>query len=85
MLQQRGFKAQSPAFGLCSYAAVYAHDDTVIPEIARALVRINGVDFTVYKSDAHAVVESDRGQARIEYAPATESYRYVNVSGDRST
>jgi len=82
MLQQRGFKAAVPAFGLCSYAAVYAHDDQLIPEIARALAELTGVDFTVYKSDAHAVVESDRGRARIEYAPATESYRYVNVSGD---
>jgi len=82
VLQQRGFKAAVPAFGLCSYAAVYAHDDQLIPEIARALAELTGVDFTVYKSDTHVVVESDRGQARIEYAPATESYRYVNVSGD---
>ena len=28
------------------------------------------------------VVESDRGQARIEYQPATDSFRYVKVSGD---
>ena len=42
------------------------------------------MDFAVYKDGADVVVESDRGQARIEYQPANESYRYVN--GDwRST
>jgi len=82
MLQQRGFKAAVPAFGLCSYAAVYAHDDQQIPEIARAITELTGVDFTVYKSGAHVIVESDRGQARIEHSPATESYRYVAITGD---
>jgi hypothetical protein len=82
MLRQRGFAVSVPAFGLCSYAAVYSHDDQRIPEIARAIAELTGVDFAVYKSDTAVVVESDRGQARIEYTPGTESYRYVNVSGD---
>jgi hypothetical protein len=82
MLRERGFDVAVPAFGLCSYAAVYAHDDQRIPEVARAIVELTGVDFAVYKSGAGVVVESDRGQARIEHAPDTNSYRYVKVSGD---
>ena len=80
-LRRRGFKVVIPAFGLCSYAALYCDED-VIPEVARASVEVTGVDFAVYKDAAAAVVESSRGQARIEYEAATDSYRYVTVSGD---
>src|SRR5829696_4972963 len=80
-LRQRGFQVVIPAFGLCSYAALYC-DENQIPEIARACVEVNGVDFAVYKDGGDVVVESDRGQARIEYQPPTESYRYVKVTGD---
>lgn len=81
-LRQRGFRVVIPAFGLCSYAALYCQDENQIPEIARASVEVTGVDFAVYKDGSGAVVESDRGQARIEYQPATESYRYVKMTGD---
>ena len=81
-LRQQGFQVVIPAFGLCSYAALYCQDENQIPEIARASVEVTGVDFAVYKDGSDAVVESDRGQARIEYKPATESYRYVKVTGD---
>ena len=80
-LQRRGFKVVIPAFGLCSYAALYCDQD-VIPEVARASAEVNGVDFAVYKDAAEVVIESARGQARIEYEAATDSYRYVIVSGD---
>lgn len=80
-LRRRGFKVVIPAFGLCSYAALYCDED-VIPEVARASAEVTGVDFAVYKDAAAVVVESSRGQARIEYEAATDSYRYVNVSGD---
>lgn len=80
-LQRRGFKVVIPAFGLCSYAALYCDED-VIPEVARASAEVNGVDFAVYKDVAEVVIESSRGQARIEYEAATDSYRYVIVSGD---
>jgi len=80
-LQRRGFKVVIPAFGLCSYAALYCDED-VIPEVARASAEVNGVDFAVYKDAAEVVIESSRGQARIEYEAATDSYRYVTVSGD---
>ena len=80
-LQRRGFKVVVPAFGLCSYAAVYCDTD-FIPEVARASVEVTGIDFAVYKDAAAVVVESARGQARIEHEPATDSYRYVIVNGD---
>ena len=80
-LRRRGFKVVIPAFGLCSYAAVYCDND-LIPEVARACVEVTGIDFAVYKDAAAVVVESARGQARIEYEPVTDSYRYVIVSGD---
>ncbi|HSL53926.1 MAG TPA: alkaline phosphatase family protein [Pyrinomonadaceae bacterium] len=80
-LQRRGFKVVIPAFGLCSYAALYCDED-VIPEVARVSVELAGVDFAVYKDADVVVVESARGQARIEYNATTDSYRYVIVTGD---
>ena len=80
-LSRRGFKVVIPAFGLCSYAALYCDED-VIPEVARTSAEVTGVDFAVYKDAAAVVIESSRGQARIEYEAATDSYRYVMVSGD---
>jgi hypothetical protein len=80
-LRRRGFQVVIPAFGLCSYAALYCDED-VIPEVARASAEVKGVDFAVYKDAAEVVVESVRGQARIEHEASTDSYRYVMVSGD---
>jgi len=81
-LQRRGFRVVIPAFGLCSYAAVYCQDADKIPEIARACTEVTGIDFAVYKDRAAVVIETDRGRARIEYQPASESYRYLKLSGD---
>jgi Type I phosphodiesterase / nucleotide pyrophosphatase len=81
-LQRRGFKVVIPAFGLCSYAAIYCQDDQRIPEIAAASVEVKGIDFAVYKDSDAVVVESARGRARIEYNPAMDSYRYSMVNGD---
>jgi hypothetical protein len=78
-LERRGFKVTIPAFGLCSYAAVYC-DDGIIPEVARGSIETPGVDFAVYKDGEQAVVESDRGQARIERRG--DEFRYTAVSGD---
>ena len=78
---QNGKRAVSiPAFGLCSYAAAYCGDEDVVPDVARALTEIAGVDFVVHKYGSEAVLESSRGRARIEQRGV--SYRYVNVSGD---
>ena len=81
-LQCRGFRVVIPAFGLCSYAAIYCHDTDLIPEIATASAEVTGVDFAAYKDADAVVVESERGRARIEYQPSSESYRYLKVSGD---
>ena len=78
-LAQRGFQAVVPAFGLCSYAAVYCRDQR-IPETASAIAEITGVDFAVYKDGDEVVVESDRGQARIQSQDG--GFRYLSVSGD---
>ena len=79
-LERRGFKAVIPAFGLCSYAAVYCPGDDRIPEMARTIAEITGVDFAVYKDGDQVIVESDRGQARIEFQ--ADRFRYIKVSGD---
>jgi len=81
-LERKGFKVVMPAFGLCSYAALYCHDSDRIPEVARASVEVAGIDLAIYKDAEDAVVESARGQARIGYQPAAGSYRYVTVTGD---
>jgi hypothetical protein len=74
-LQRRGLQVVIPAFGLCSYVAMYC-DEQVIPEVARAVVEVEGVDFAVYKDRENVVVESERGRARIE------NLRYVIETGD---
>jgi len=79
-LRRRGFEVVIPAFGLCSYAAAYCRDDQRIPEAARATAEIEGVDFAVYKDGDAVVVESDRGQARIDRGE--EQLRYTTVTGD---
>ena len=74
-LERRGFQVVIPAFGLCSYVALYC-DDAVIPEVAQAVVEVEGVDFAGYKDRESVVVESGRGRARIENS------KYVTESGD---
>jgi len=81
-LQRRGFQVVIPAFGLCSYAAIYCYDEQRIPEIATASVEVTGIDFAVYKEAAEVVVENVRGRARIEYDAAVDSYLYSIVNGD---
>jgi len=79
-LKRRGFKVVIPAFGLCSYIAVYSSDEQRIPEVARASAEVEGVDFAVYKDGNEVVVESDRGRARIQ--SENETLRYTIVTGD---
>jgi hypothetical protein len=70
-----------PAFGLCSYAAVYCGDEALIPEVAAALTEIRGVDFVVYRDEGGVVLQSSRGDARLERR-ADDRYRYVTTTGD---
>jgi hypothetical protein len=69
-----------PAFGLCSYAAVYCGDEELVPQAATAIVEIPGVDFVVYRDGLEVVVEGQRGTARIDRRE--NSYRYTPKSGD---
>ena len=74
-LGRRGFQVVIPAFGLCSYVAIYC-DEQVVPEVARAVVEVEGVDFAVYKDRQDAVVEGEHGRARIK------NFKYVTETGD---
>ena len=76
-LRRRGFEVVIPAFGLCSYVALYCRD---IPEVAKASAEIEGVDFAVYKDGDVAVIESDRGEGRI--AASEEGLKYEISTGD---
>src|SRR5690349_5344253 len=78
-LRSQGFEVVIPAFGLCSYVAIYC-DEQVIPEVARASVAVAGVDFAVYRDGAEIAIESERGRARIQRE--RDGYRYLQVSGD---
>ena len=69
-----------PAFGLCSYAAAYCGDETMLPEAARGMTEIRGVDFVVYKDGTEVALESSRGRARIQRR--ANDYAYVNNDGD---
>lgn len=79
-LQRRNLEVVIPAFGLCSYIAVYCRDDQRISDVAVASAEVTGVDFAAYKDGAAVVVESDRGRARIE--SQGESFKYSVVTGD---
>ena len=78
-LRSKGFAVVIPAFGLCSYVALYC-DEQVIPAVARASVEVDGVDFAVYKDDEAVVVESERGRARIQHEGG--NFRYLAETGD---
>ena len=76
----KGRAVSIPAFGLCSYAAVYCGDEDYVPETARAITEIRGVDFVVYRDGAAVAIEGSQGKARIERRG--DSYSYVNNGGD---
>src|SRR5437868_2572110 len=79
-LQRQDFEVVIPAFGLCSYVAIYTRDTDRIPQIANATLEATGVDFAVYKDGADVVIKSERGAARIE--KQSEKYRYFAAKGD---
>lgn len=70
-----------PAFGLCSYIAVYCADGDLIPETAEALIEVPGVDFVVFRDGARVVLKSSRGAARIERTEP-DAYKYLATGGD---
>ncbi|HEX8707293.1 MAG TPA: alkaline phosphatase family protein [Pyrinomonadaceae bacterium] len=74
-----------PAFGLCGYAALYCTDEEAASLVADALVNLEGVDFSLHRDGAAAVmVKSARGAARIERREdeTGTAYRYQQLTGD---
>ena len=74
-----------PAFGLCGYAAIYCGDEQALPDVANALVDLEGVDFSIYKDGTEAVaVTGANGVARVErkQTNGATSYRYLISDGD---
>jgi hypothetical protein len=74
----------APAFGLCGYAALYCADETDTEIVADALVSLEGVDFSIRRDGASAVVvRGARGSARIHRTKnGTIGYRYEMIDGD---
>jgi hypothetical protein len=74
-----------PAFGLCSYAALYSVDAEAAAEVSGALVDLEGVDFSIHRDNGEAVmVKGGRGAARIHRREdeSGTSYRYEQIAGD---
>ncbi|HEX8922914.1 MAG TPA: alkaline phosphatase family protein, partial [Pyrinomonadaceae bacterium] len=82
-LRQRERRGVSiPAFGLCSYAALYCVDAEAAAEIASSLVDLEGVDFSLHRDDDSGVmVKGTRGTARIQRRvdEGGASYRYEQL------
>ena len=72
-----------PAFGLCSYAAVYCSSPEIVPSVADALIDEPGVDFVVHRDGANVILRGPQGTARIERRERDGKwYRYVPIAGD---
>jgi hypothetical protein len=75
----------APGFGLCGYAAVYCSDETDPALVSAALATLEGVDFSVYREGADAVVvKGARGAARVvrEENGGGVRFAYEQLSGD---
>jgi hypothetical protein len=75
----------APGFGLCGYVAIYCSDETDPAHVAAALASLEGVDFSVYREGASAVVvKGARGAARIARAENGRGalYGYEQLGGD---
>ena len=75
-----------PAFGLCSYAALYCTDEEMAASVAASLVDLEGVDFSLHRDGETAVVvKGTRGAARIHRQAGDDGgkmYRYEQITGD---
>lgn len=93
-LERAGFKFDSrlrasnsvvaPAFGLCSYAALYT-EAANLADIARVLKDTEGVDFCVYRhneNEQEVAVVGAEGTAIVEFDKGRNAFRYHCVSGD---
>lgn len=68
-----------PENGLVSFAAVYTANQNA-PAIAGELSRIEGVDFSVYRSGTSIRVQGPKGIARI--SKRQNRFQYSRISGD---
>ncbi|HEX5708452.1 MAG TPA: alkaline phosphatase family protein, partial [Pyrinomonadaceae bacterium] len=80
-------RVSAPAFGLCSYAAVYCAEETSAAEASHALATLEGVDFSVRRGDGGrgVVVEGANGTALIDRREGADGrmlFRYELVKGD---
>ncbi len=66
-----------PAFGLCSYAAIYCADEEAA-RIADCLTTLEGVDFSLYREKDVAMVKGQQGAARIHRRVCQGSDREEN-------
>ena len=95
-LQRQGFTFHSnltnanhksvatPAFGLCGYAALYCGTEEAMPDLAEALIDLEGLDFSLYRDgDKAIVVSGPGGRARVEKkVNGGVRYRYVASDND---
>jgi hypothetical protein len=74
----------TPAFGLCGYAALYCGTGEAMPELAEALIDLEGLDFSLYRDgDKAIVVSGPGGRARVEKkVNGGVRYRYVASDND---
>lgn len=70
-----------PRYGLIGAVALYARREDV-PELARRLVHLEGVDLAVYRDGSGVLVEGRRGRARIHFDRERDAYRYEALEGD---
>ncbi len=80
-LRNGGREVSIPAFGLCSYVAVYCAHSDLIPETADALIELPGVDFAIFREDEKVIYNSARGKAQIERR-GLNAYRYLPIEND---
>lgn len=74
-----------PAFGLCSYAALYCVDDEASSSVADSVVDLEGVDFSIHREgDSAILVKGRRGVARVHRRENENggTYRYEQITGD---
>ncbi|PWT94367.1 MAG: hypothetical protein C5B55_02830 [Blastocatellia bacterium] len=83
--QNNGRQLSIPAFGLCSYAAIYCGDHEVVSEVSDFLCNVPGIDFSVSLDEAgNVLVKGPAGSALIErrIEDQTTFYRYSTQAGD---
>lgn len=78
-------RVSAPAFGLCSYAALFCGDETDPTEVAASLSDLEGMDFSVRRDGADVLVEGKGGRARVrrrETQGGGALYSYGEEGGD---